>query len=131
FFDHWLKGIDNGVMDEPALVAFRHDWAEPEPFAAAWPGDWIAEPAWPPADRTDRVLHLRSGDQPLVRRLTDDPAADTSVERVRHRATTGTRGGLSGGAGHAPNGLARGLRPDDSTRPTVPSAPPAPELRLR
>ena len=21
FFDHWLKGVDNGVMDEPALVA--------------------------------------------------------------------------------------------------------------
>ena len=39
FFDHWLKGVDNGVMDEPGLVAFRHDWAEPEPFPAAWPGD--------------------------------------------------------------------------------------------
>ena len=25
FFDHWLKGIDNGVMDEPAFVVFRHE----------------------------------------------------------------------------------------------------------
>src|SRR3954465_425720 len=31
FFDHWLKGVDNGVMDEPALLAFRHEWGEPEP----------------------------------------------------------------------------------------------------
>ena len=44
FLDHWLKGIDNGVMDEPALVAFRHEWARPEPFPAAWPGAWVAEP---------------------------------------------------------------------------------------
>ena len=34
FLDHWLKGIDNGVMDEPALVAFRHEWAR----AGAVPG---------------------------------------------------------------------------------------------
>src|SRR3954465_7177363 len=27
FFDHWLKGLDNGAMDEPALVAYRHEWS--------------------------------------------------------------------------------------------------------
>ncbi|HEY7131936.1 MAG TPA: CocE/NonD family hydrolase [Candidatus Limnocylindrales bacterium] len=121
FFDHWLKGIDNGVPDEPALVAFRHEWAAPEPFAAAWPGEWIAETAWPPADRIERVLHLRSGELPLAGRLTDDAAGEASVERFRHRATAGTRGGLSWGAGHAPNGLARDLRPDDATGPTFTS----------
>ena len=123
FFDHWLKGADNGAMDEPALVAFRHDWAEPEPFPAAWSGEWIAESAWPPTDRAERVLHLAPGDEPLRGRLTTEPTGEAAVERFRHRATIGTRAGLSWGAGGQPNGVARDLRPDDALGPTFTSAP--------
>jgi hypothetical protein len=47
----------------------------------------------------------------------------TSVERFRHRATIGTRAGLSWGAGGQPNGVARDLRPDDALVPTFTSAP--------
>jgi putative CocE/NonD family hydrolase len=123
FFDHWLKGIDNGVMDEPGLVAFRHDWAEPEPFPAAWSGEWLAEATWPPADLGEHVLHLAPGDAPLVGRLATAPAAAEAVERFRHRATVGTRAGLSWGAGGQPNGVARDLRPDDALGPMFTSAP--------
>jgi uncharacterized protein len=122
FFDHWLKGEQNGVMDEPALVAFRHEWAPPEPFPAAWPGAWIAEARWPPVAQ-ERVLHLASGDQPLVGRLDDEPPRRSSVERFAHRPTAGTHGGLSWGAGSRPNGVARDLRPDDALGPTFTSAP--------
>jgi len=123
FFDQWLKGIDNGVMDEPALIAFRHDWAPPDPFPAAWPGDWIAEATWPPADRSDRVLYLVSGEAPLVGVLADTAPPVPTVERFAHRATLGTRAGLSWGAGGQPNGVARDLRPDDALLPTFTSAP--------
>ncbi len=123
FLDHWLKGVDNGVMDEPRLIAFRHEWAEPEPFPSAWPGEWIAEAAWPPADLGERVLHLAPGDLPLVGRLLDAAPDQPAVERFRHRATIGTRAGLSWGAGSPPNGLARDLRPDDALVPTFASAP--------
>ena len=123
FFDHWLKGIDNGAMTEPELVAFRHDWAEPEPFPAAWPGAWIAEAAWPPADLEETVLHLASGDIALAGRLTHAAPPDSGIERFRHRATTGTRAGLSWGAGGQPNGVARDLRPDDALGPTFTSDP--------
>ena len=41
----------------------------------------------------------------------------------RHRPTTGTRGPLSWGAGDAPNGLARDLRPDEAAGPTYTSGP--------
>ena len=122
FFDHWLKGIDNGVMDEPALVAFRHDWAEPKPFPAAWPGEWIAEASWPPP-RDEIVLHLAPGAGPLVGTLRRDASATRAVERFRHRATVGTRAGLSWGAGGPPNGVARDLRPDDAFVPTFTSDP--------
>ena len=120
-------------MDEPALVAFRHDWAPPEPFPEAWPGEWVAEPAWPPADRSETAFRLASGEQPLVGRLVaGGPERETAgrerdaspgVETLRHRATAGTRAGLSWGAGHAPNGLARDLRADDAGLPTFTSEP--------
>jgi predicted acyl esterase len=121
FFDHWLKGIDNGVMKEPGFVAFRREYAEPEPFPAAWPGEWIALPTWPPADAGVRVLHLTAGALPLAGGLGDAPAPDGAVERFRHRPTVGTRGSLSWGAGGAPNGLARDLRPDEALGPTFTS----------
>ena len=123
FFDHWLKGEDNGVMEEPGLVAFRHEWGEPEPFPTAWPGDWIAEDAWPPDDVEWMDLHLASGEIPLVGRLSDRPPLEPTVEQFRHRATVGTRAGLSWGAGGQPNGVARDLRPDDALVPTFTSEP--------
>lgn len=123
FLDHWLKGIDNGVMDEPGLVLFRHEWAEPEPFPAAWPGRWLALPGWPPPGAGERTLHLASGDVPLAGRLLDAAPPEPSVERFRHRPTVGTRAGLSWGAGGEPNGLARDLRPDDVLVPAFTSAP--------
>ena len=125
FFDHWLKGIDNGVMAEPALVAFRHGWAAPEPFPAAWPGAWIAESAWPPPDLGERVLHFAPGPAPLIGRLVEAGVApgEPAIERFRHRATIGTRAGLSWGAGGEPNGVARDLRPDDALVPTFTSEP--------
>jgi uncharacterized protein len=123
FFDHWLKGVDNGVMNEPALVAFRHDWAPPEPFPASWPGAWIAEREWPPPDAAEHVLHLSPGDVPLVGGLTPAAPTTAAVEIFSHRATIGTRAGLSWGAGGQPNGVARDLRPDDALVPTFTSAP--------
>jgi uncharacterized protein len=123
FFDHWLKGVDNGVMDEPGLVAFRHDWAEPEAFPAAWDGEWLGERSWPPADLTAHVLHLAPGGAPLVGRLTPEAPGAAAVERFRHRATIGTRAGLSWGAGGRPNGVARDLRPDDALVPVFTSDP--------
>ena len=125
FFDHWLKGIDNGVMDEPGFVAFRREYAEPEPFPAAWPGEWIALTTWPPADAAEHVLYLATGPLPLVGGLAAAPPSGdpAEVERFRHRPTVGTRAALSWGAGGAPNGLGRDLRPDESFGPTFTSEP--------
>ena len=125
FFDHWLKGIDNGVMDEPALTFFRRDFAPPEPFPATWPGR-LAERAVVPGAGRDRARACGSaaGELPLAGRL-DRGAADRrpGSDRFPHRATTGTRTALSWGAGSPPNGLARDLRLDDALVPTYTSAP--------
>ena len=47
WWDHWLKGYDTGIMDEPMLRLYRQDSARPATWYAAREGAWIAEPAWP------------------------------------------------------------------------------------
>jgi putative CocE/NonD family hydrolase len=122
FFDHWLKGVPNGVMEEPALVWYRREWAPPEPFPSRWPGTWRGERSYPVPGTSERVFHLGSGTEPLRGRLLDKPV-EPGTERLVHRPTIGTRGSLSWGAGWAPNGLARDLRPDESLVPTYTSDP--------
>ncbi len=62
WWDHWLKGIDTGIMDEPVLRAWMQEYTPPAPHHREWPGRWVAEPCWPPADAGDRArrLYLRA-----------------------------------------------------------------------
>ena len=112
FFDRYLKDVPNGWEDEPALTWFEHEYADPEPFPASWPGRWRAADAFPVAGTVDGVWHLGAG---TLRR---EQAEAEGVDAVRHRATVGTSGALSWGAGWHPNGLAarpparRGARHD-------------------
>ncbi|HEX5591577.1 MAG TPA: CocE/NonD family hydrolase, partial [Candidatus Limnocylindrales bacterium] len=124
FFDHWLKGQPNGVMDEPALTWFERDFAPPEPFPAAWPGRWRAAADPTATARAERrVLFLTAGAEPLRGGLLAAPPDQGSTSTFPHRATMGTRGGLSWGAGSAPNGLARDIRPDEAGVPVFTSEP--------
>ncbi len=106
FFDRYLKGVENGWEDEPALVWFEHEYADPEPFPAVWPGRWRAADSFPVAGTGTLELALGAGT------LGGRPVAD-GVNALSHRATVGTAGALSWGAGWHPNGLARDLRPDE------------------
>jgi uncharacterized protein len=47
WWDHWLKGIDTGVMDEPMLRVWMQDAVEPSPWYPERPGRWVAEHSWP------------------------------------------------------------------------------------
>jgi predicted acyl esterase len=125
FLDHWLKGMENGVMDEPMLTWYRREWAPPQPFPRSWPGGWRGEATYPVAGSGELPLFLAPGDEPLRGRLVSasDAAGIAGIERLVHRATHGTRGSLSWGAGGPPNGLARDLRPDDALVPVFTSPP--------
>src|SRR6185295_3181165 len=50
WFDHHLKGIDTGVMDEPMLRLWMQEPVTPSTRYRERPGRWIAESAWPPRD---------------------------------------------------------------------------------
>ena len=58
WWDHWLKGVDTGVMDEPMLRAWMTDSVRPAPYHEALPGRWIAEPSWPQPGLRARPLQL-------------------------------------------------------------------------
>ncbi len=47
WWDHWLKGVDNGIMDEPMLRAWIQDSVPPTTRYEERPGRWVGEPCWP------------------------------------------------------------------------------------
>jgi hypothetical protein len=49
WWDRWLKGVANGIDDEPRLIVWMQDSASP--LSLERPGRWVAEPGWP-ADST-------------------------------------------------------------------------------
>ena len=118
FFDRYLKERDNGWDREPALVWFEREWAKPEPFPRQWPGRWRAANAFPVAGTERRDLWLGDGGE-----LAATPPGEATADVLPHRATVGTSGALSWGAGSAPNGLARDLRPDELRGLTYTSPP--------
>jgi putative CocE/NonD family hydrolase len=47
FWDKWLKGVETGVMREPALRAYVQDSVGPATSYKERPGRWVAEESWP------------------------------------------------------------------------------------
>ena len=123
FFDRWLRGRGSDEPPDPPLTWFERDYAPPEPFPKAWPGRWRSAEAFPHPSVEPRSLAFAAGELPLTGRLDEAAPPDGFVERYRHRATTGTPAALSWGAGSAPNGLSRDLRPDEAFGPVFTSEP--------
>jgi uncharacterized protein len=59
WFDHWLKGRDTGVMQDPRLVIYMQHWHPPDPNLQSVPGEWRREDAWPPANAKNTTLFLQ------------------------------------------------------------------------
>src|SRR5215813_5152544 len=54
WWDHWLKGAENGIMSEPPVTVYVRDWHPPDPDLAEIPGRWRTETAFPPERTTYR-----------------------------------------------------------------------------
>ncbi|MFD5300930.1 CocE/NonD family hydrolase [Streptomyces mutabilis] len=66
WWDHWLKGVDNGVMDGPMLRTWMQDSVPPSTSYEERPGRWVAEPEWPSP-------HVRQVTHPLTERRIGSP----------------------------------------------------------
>ena len=59
WWDHWLKGVDRGIMREPMLRAYLEKWTPPGDRDPV-PGRWIAEARWP-SPRIERPIWTFDG----------------------------------------------------------------------
>lgn len=61
WWDHWLKGVDNGVMDGPMLRAWMQESVPPSTSYEERPGRWVGAPSWPSPDVDEAVFPLIGG----------------------------------------------------------------------
>ena len=63
WLDHWLKGRDTGIMDEPMLRVWMQDPVPPLTRYTERPGHWVGEDQWPSPRITPLVLPLHPGNR--------------------------------------------------------------------
>ena len=61
WWDHWLKGVDTGIMAEPQLRCWMEDPVPPRTYYKERPGRWVAEDSWPSPRIGTKTLHLNAG----------------------------------------------------------------------
>ena len=99
WFDRWLRGTQNGIDLEPAIVLFARRTTPPEPDLDAFLGEWRHEPEWPPARSRPHVLELpRDGGH--------------GEDTLAVRGDVGVMGHIRG-TYYPPYGLALDQRPDE------------------
>ena len=87
WFDHWLKGIDNGVERAPRLVVYQQHSHPPGAEPQDVPGEWRAE-AWPPAGLEPATWYLAPDHQ-----LLGVPARE-GIDQLRYVPSAGTEAGF-------------------------------------
>ena len=60
WWDHWLRGMDSGLADEPMLRVWMQESVRPKPHYEQRPGRWVAEPEWPAPSIRPRRFRLNS-----------------------------------------------------------------------
>ena len=61
WWDHWLRGVDNGAMSTPLLRVWMQEYDVPAARHARRSGRWIAQREWPSTQVTTRALFPRTG----------------------------------------------------------------------
>jgi putative CocE/NonD family hydrolase len=117
WWDYWLKGRANGIMEEPMLRAWMQEPVAPQSSYETRPGRWICESEWPSSNVRIQEMRL-CGDRRLAP-TSDGPPATFCVNSP---LSTGIHGAkwLSYGA---PGDQAVDQRPDDSTSLTFETDP--------
>jgi putative CocE/NonD family hydrolase len=86
WWDRWLKGIDNGIMDEPKLQYYLMDSVKPAVDYSHRDGSWQSETSWPSASIQNEQYFLHPG------ALLADPNAEPHTVAVCSPESTGRMG---------------------------------------
>jgi len=60
WWEHWLKGVDTGIMDEPMFRVYVCDRTAIEVYPQDTPGRWVAEDVWPSPRIQSTVFFLNA-----------------------------------------------------------------------
>jgi putative CocE/NonD family hydrolase len=96
WFDHWLKGVDNGVENEPPVTIFVRKYQPPAPMYLEEKGFWRQEKEWPLARGETRSMYFH-GDRRLSSAKPDPSATDTRDSYTYNPAVGITNGILGRG----------------------------------
>jgi putative CocE/NonD family hydrolase len=122
WLDHWCKGRDTGVLDEPPIVVYEQEYQRPNADRITQTGKWRAERSWPAPGASAETLYLG-----VDNRLEDSVGGD-GADQLEYDATVGTRGGLwSAGV---PFGLTGDQRLDEAASLTYTSKPLESDLHI-
>jgi uncharacterized protein len=91
WWDYWLKGKQNGIMDEPRFEVFMRRFYPPDPNIKEIPGEWRAEKTWPPKNQRAQTFYFQSnhalgGAAPA--------ATDASKHKLRYVPSVGSEAGF-------------------------------------
>ncbi len=115
WWDHWLKGENNGLMDEPAYRAWVQDSVQPTDSHLERPGYWANESEWPSSNVDNGVLYLNNGT------LDQDPQSESCVS-ICSPQTTGQCTPFFGSNGQGGPEDPTDQRPDDDASACFDSA---------
>ena len=87
WWDHWLKGEETGIMEDPAFAVYVRNWYAPEPAPDKIPGYWRWEDGWPLKRAREKALYLGQ-DQALGGR-----SSRGGHHALEYRASVGLEGG--------------------------------------
>jgi uncharacterized protein len=119
WYDRWLKGIDNGVTDEPPLNLYVHTWTAPnELMPMTDTGQWQSETEWTPARIKPETMYLADGHA-----LAAQPDAADAQDSYEYDATVGVTSGIYWGGGVLPWAMPLDQRADEIKSLTFTSAP--------
>jgi uncharacterized protein len=101
WWDHWLKGHDNGVMDEPKLRAWMPEAWRPSAGHLTQPGRWLAVGGWPaPAGAQTRSFRLGQGTLSAAQPGAADSGDHGGDAELRIRGAEAPAGDLGQWGGH-------------------------------
>jgi hypothetical protein len=56
WLDHWMKGKDTGILEEPSVYYYQRNWHEPGEELTYIPGRWFTADQWP--ETRESILYL-------------------------------------------------------------------------
>jgi putative CocE/NonD family hydrolase len=87
WFDHWLKGRDTGILEEPRFAVYVRQWHPPGPYLEEAPGEWRWEEGWPIERAEERALY------PQANHTLEPVSSPATIHQLRYVPSIGIEAG--------------------------------------